>query len=318
MSLTCCDCGLSIARPGKRGPKPQRCTECKRRHCSRLHNERRRKKIGGSHSHCCKTCGSAFQSDRKRQPHCSVRCARLATRTRFEVQCENQQCKKTFLVTPGRYSKGTRCCSNKCKHAHMRLAQRFCQNPACGKKIDRQRTGPRSTALGKDKGKYCCRECAWDHRWGSDRPRRDWGRKHLAAAAATSLRTLLRKKCKVLDVPYDEECTRLAVCERDEWICQLCGIDCNREYIIDQSTRRPDDCNAEHDHIVPLTAVGSPGNVFPNSQCLCRKCNNKKRDRSWGQLRLDLEGSVKRWESGARVRRQQNSRSFAAIPASVL
>jgi hypothetical protein len=231
------------------------------------------------------------------------------------ITCANAKCSKSFYVTPSRYAVGTRCCSSKCRAEHMRLPDAFCQNPACGKKIEREAQGPRKTALGQDGRKYCCRECAWDHRWGSGRPQKNWSKKHLASASAGALRTSLRKKCKLLSVPFDEQCTRRAVLERDGWVCQLCKIECNREYVIDPNTRKPDPRNAEHDHIVPLTADGSPGNVFPNSQCLCRKCNNNKRARSIGQLRLDLEGSVKRWESGGLVRRQRNSRSCVATQA---
>lgn len=236
----------------------------------------------------------------------------------FYINCASTKCGKSFYVTPSRFANGTRCCSRKCRSEHMRLPARFCQNPACGKKIQRESQGPRKTAMGQDRMKYCCRECAWDHRWGPGRPRRHWGKKHLAASAAGALRTSLRKKCKLLGVPHDEECTRQSVLDRDRWVCQMCRIDCNREYIIDPKTRRPDHRNAEHDHIVPLTEDGSPGNVFPNSQCLCRRCNNKKRAQSWGQFRLDFEGSVKRWESGVRGLRQQDSSSCAVIQAAVL
>ena len=235
----------------------------------------------------------------------------------FDITCANAKCSRSFYVTPSQYAIGTRCCSAKCRAEHMRLPDSFCQKPACGKRIMRQSQGSRKAALKKDSMKYCCRECAWDHRWGAGRPRKKWSKSHLASASAGALRTSLRKKCKLLDVPNDEECTRLEVLERDGWVCQMCRIDCNREYTIDPKTRRPDPRNAEHDHIIPLTEENSPGNVFPNSQCLCRKCNNKKRAKSWGQLRLDLEGSVKRWESGARGRRQRSSRSSVGILAAV-
>lgn len=312
MSHACVDCNEQIARTGRRGPAPKRCQSCRKRAAAvRLQNRPRAK----NHSKSCKRCRQHFTTSFRHQKYCSRRCAHEADQTRFEINCANVKCGRLFYVVPSQYAKGTRCCSSKCKHEHMRLPDAFCQNPACGKKIDRESQGPRKTALGQDGRKYCCRECAWDHRWGADRPRRNWSKEHLAAASAGALRTSLRKKCKVLGVPYDEECTRLAVLQRDGWTCQRCRIKCNREYVIDSKTRRPDPRNAEHDHIVPLAKKGSPGNVFPNSQCLCRKCNNKKRKRSWGQFRLDLEGSVKRWESGARGRRRRNSSSYGAILA---
>ena len=270
------------------------------------------------HAKTCEHCGRSFCTNRKQQKTCSAACRTASKRTRFQAVCANTRCGREFTMTPSEHAKGRRCCSWQCRTEHMRLPDCFCQNPACGKKIEREAQGPRKTALGQDGRRYCCRECAWDHRWGSDRPQKNWSKKHLASASAGALRTSLRKKCKLLGVPFDEQCTRRAVLERDGWACQMCRIDCNREYIIDTKTRRPDPRNAEHDHIVPLTEEGTPGNVFPNSQCLCRKCNNKKRARSWGQLRLDLEGSVKRWENVARGRRQRNSRSCAAIQGAAL
>lgn len=266
----------------------------------------------------CKHCAKTFETEHKNQKTCSPQCRAIASRRRLLIACDNTQCGRQFEVTPSRYAKGIRCCSNKCKHERMRLPERFCQNPACGKKIEREACGPRKTALGQDSQKYCCHKCYCDHRWGAGRPATGWTAAARKKASAAALSASLRKKCRELGIPDDPECTRLAVCERDGWACQLCGIDCNREYVIDPVTRRPDPRNAEHDHIIATTTPGSPGNVFPNSQCLCRKCNNKKGARSKGQLRLDLEGSVKRWESGARGRRQQNSKSCAATQAAAL
>lgn len=315
MPLTCVDCNNQIAKTGRRGPAPKRCESCRKKaESARLQSRPRAK----NHSKSCERCGKHFSTSFKRQKYCSTLCAHEADRTRFQINCANARCGKVFYVTPSQYAKGTRCCSGRCKHENMRLPDAFCQNPACGKKIERESQGARKAALGLDGRKYCCRECAWDHRWGANRPRRNWSKQHLAAAAAGALQTSLRKKCKLLGVAFDDECTRLAVLDRDGWICQCCRIECNREYLIDPITRKPDWRNAEHDHIVHLTAKGSPGNVFPNSQCLCRKCNNKKRARAWGQLRLDFEGSVKRWENGARGRRQRNSKSCEAIQAAAL
>jgi hypothetical protein len=166
------------------------------------------------------------------------------------------------------------------------------------------------------KGLYCCRECYCDHRYGETRPRKTYPELIVRRASRSALATSLRKKCKLLDVPFDPECYREAVCERDGWVCQMCGVKCDKEHL--GKNRKPNPNAAEHDHMVALTTPGSPGNVFPNSQCLCRRCNNKKRTRSWGQHRLDLEGSIKRWENEARGRRQRSSRFSAEIQASAV
>ena len=69
---------------------------------------------------------------------------------------------------------------------------------------------------------------------------------------------------------------RKFIIERDENTCQLCGKTC--------------DTDAEIDHIIPISAflkkyknvqdcLQAGVNFFSNLQLLCRKCNNKKRDK---------------------------------------
>lgn len=168
----------------------------------------------------------------------------------------------------------------------------------------------------QNKGKYCCPECYRDHRWGDHRPKQKRSKAARNNASRHALAKSLRKRCKQFGVTFDPACTRQAVLERDGWICQKCHVSCNKEYVLDPKTKAPHEHNAEHDHIIPLSVPGSPGNVFENSQCLCRKCNAKKGDRAEGQLRLCLEEEA--WGVGVRVRSQRNSRSSVAIPATVL
>jgi 5-methylcytosine-specific restriction endonuclease McrA len=255
-----------------------------------------------------------FRSERSRQKFCSPQCCQIASRSRFVIACANQSCGKQFEITPKRYALGSRCCSRRCRIQHQKIV-RLCQNPACRKPIKRVSNGQAAKKYGKDQGKYCCRNCYHDHRWGTNRPRKAWPVAANKAASRHALKTSLRKKCKLLGVAFDPDCTREAVCSRDKYICQECGTKCLKEWTFSRHTRRVDNKSAEHDHIVPLTVKGSPGNVFPNSQCLCRKCNNRKRDSARGQLRLDLEGSVKRWEEGGFARNQRRSRSSGAILA---
>jgi 5-methylcytosine-specific restriction endonuclease McrA len=170
----------------------------------------------------------------------------------------------------------------------------------------------RTNNLWKNKGKYCCPECYRDHRWGSDRPRIRRSRAARRSASEHALARSLRKRCKVFGVTFDPACTREAVLRRDNLRCQKCRIVCNKEYVLHPHTFTPDLRNAEHDHIVPLSVEGSPGNVFENSQCLCRGCNMAKGDTAEGQLRLCLEEEA--WGKGVRVRSQRNSRSCAGNP----
>lgn len=311
MSLTCCDCGREIHRNGRVGRQPKRCRECKLS-CerARLAGRKRPRKGEGLHAHACQQCGVAFRSCRKRQPYCSPKCFRVASRRRVIAVCGRAQCGAKFETTQSKIDKGRRFCSDKCRLQQKQESRPICHNPKCGKRLGR-RFNAKLQGVGRDYGKYCCRDCFYDHRWGEARPARKSSAAEILRASRSALGTSLRKKCKVLDVPHDPECTREAVCERDNWTCQMCGVKCSKQH--NGKNHKPLWNAAEHDHMVALTTKGSPGNVFPNSQCLCRRCNNKKRTRSWGQIRLDLEGSVRRWESGARGRRQQNSRYCAAI-----
>lgn len=81
-------------------------------------------------------------------------------------------------------------------------------------------------------------------------------------------------------LPY-ERCGAIAVCTRDKWRCQLCGVSTPRRLRGTIDLRAP-----EVDHIIPLSYPGSPGHVWSNVQCACRRCNLAKSDKPLGQLRL--------------------------------
>lgn len=308
MSLTCCDCGAAISRSGVRGRKPKRCPKC--RSAFRAESERERVRLRHPiHNHECRTCRKSFSTFRKVQHFCSYSCMHLGQRSRVLVPCGDPACGKQVETTPSKLAKGKVYCSNACAESRF-PPPHVCQNPKCGRRFRMKHVTKNPW---QNKGKYCCPDCYRDHRWGDHRPRRKRSPLARRAAADKALVTSLRKRCKVFGVTFDPACTRGAVLERDGWRCQKCRVLCNKEYTIDPSTKAPCWRNAEHDHIVPLSFPGSPGNVFENSQCLCRRCNCKKRDKPEGQLRLCLEEEA--WGKGVRVRSQQNSRSCEATQA---
>lgn len=73
----------------------------------------------------------------------------------------------------------------------------------------------------------------------------------------------------------------ISVCSRDKWRCQICGASTPRRLRGTTHDRAP-----EVDHIIPLADPLSPGHVWSNVQCACRKCNIAKGKRARGQLRL--------------------------------
>lgn len=302
MYITCVDCGDLFGHPRQRGRRPKRCSCCKT--ASRHSKKRIRRRL--THDLTCMQCGLIFWCCRKAQKYCSESCRGVAGRKRVKVQCANPRCGKEFETKPGRIAKGHRFCCRECSYYEPLV----CQNPACGRKF---RMKHRTKDGWKNKGKYCCPECYRDHRWGAGRPRLRRSKTARNSASRDALARSLRKRCKVYGVTFDPACTRQAVLDRNGWVCQKCRAVCHKEYVIHAGTRTPDARNAEHDHIWPLSVKGSPGNVFENSQCLCRKCNLAKGDTVEGQLRLCLEEEA--WGKGVRVRSQHNSRSCVATQA---
>lgn len=295
------------------------CTTCNKRfeaqrphakHCSRAcKNTSRSRSNAGRHSHTCLHCKKPFKCERKKQQYCSTDCMHLAQRKRVTATCARKACGKQFEALLHEIEQGRSFCCRECSY-HEPL---ICQNPKCGRKF---RMKHRTKNPWQNKGKYCCPECYRNHRWGEHRPKHKRSKSARKAASRHALAASLRKRCKVFGVTFDPACTRQAVLERDSWVCQKCHVLCNKEYVLDAATKAPHRLNAEHDHIIPLSLPGSPGNVFENSQCLCRQCNGAKRNKPEGQLRLCLEEEA--WGAGVRVRSQRNSRSSEATQATVL
>ena len=304
MCITCVDCGTSITRNGTCGRNPKRCKQC------RLAFRARSGRRGGDkakHQHSCIGCGVLFTSGRAVQKYCSMKCCRRAGR--IVIKCSNPLCSNMISRRKSKVKKWKPYCSTKCSESRY-PPPHVCQNPRCGKSFRMKHVTKNQW---QNKGKYCCPECYHDHRWGQSRPRKQSTRAQIKRASSSSIATSLRKRCKVFGVTFDPACTRVKVLERDGWKCQKCGVLCNKEYRRDSASGAFELRNAEHDHIIPLSVPGSPGNVFENSQCLCRQCNGTKGNKPEGQLRLCLEEEA--WGRGVRVRSLHNSKSCEAIPA---
>jgi hypothetical protein len=82
-------------------------------------------------------------------------------------------------------------------------------------------------------------------------------------------------------LPTERGVGPIGVCSRDKWKCQMCGVSTPRRLRGTYHDQAP-----EVDHIIPLSLSGSPGHVWSNVQCACRRCNIAKGNRPCGQLRL--------------------------------
>ena len=76
-----------------------------------------------------------------------------------------------------------------------------------------------------------------------------------------------RRKARLIEA-FVENVNRLVVFERDDYICQICGIECSTE--VDWPAKN----FATLDHIIPLAKGGS--HEYANVQLLCLRCNTSK------------------------------------------
>lgn len=277
-SAKCEVCSRAIEEIARRGRLPKKCKDC-RRHAELQRHEKRSER----YEKRCNLCGNAYRTGYFHQQYCSPLCGHTASRKRATVEC--CICRDEFEVLP-RDALDRKFCSRKC-FVESRRRWRICEG--CGERFTRTLRGKFEH---QDKGKYCSRDCYLDARWGSSRPRRKWSAKAIDRSCRRSIATSLRKRCKHYGKPFDPACTREAVCERDGWVCQQCGVQCHKgRHRFNKRTRKTSPRNAEHDHIVPLSAKNSDkGNTFDNSQCLCRRCNMRKSDRRGAQMRLPFVG----------------------------
>jgi hypothetical protein len=275
--LTCQRCKASVRTVPRRGRPPDWCRSCQKIVKAEQSVVRRKQAIAENrhkpHACNCVRCGKDFQSCRKKQKYCSYRCVRPLP---ISITC--QRCRVTFEIPPGNAG-DRKFCSKACFHAEHCAATTKCQH--CSKQFARKAYATQW----QGKNKFCSRDCYLDSRWGDARKRQPSSAAVVKRASGRALATSLKARCKKYGVPFDPACTREAVCERDNWVCQDCGIKCHvGRHRFDAGKRKSSKRNAEHDHIVPLGwRLPNKGNTFDNSQCLCRKCNGRKGSRRAGQ-----------------------------------
>jgi 5-methylcytosine-specific restriction endonuclease McrA len=85
-----------------------------------------------------------------------------------------------------------------------------------------------------------------------------------------------RRRARILGCD-SEQVDPFKVFDRDKWRCALCGVKTPRALRGTYDDRAP-----ELDHIIPLS-LGGP-HTYINTQCACRRCNNKKSNKPMGQM----------------------------------
>jgi len=253
--IACLGCGKSWESRVAVGRHPRYCSdEC-------------RKSVAASRnvsSVCCCGCGLVFTAATRRARLCPE-CSHKRPKGGRDVQCV--QCNATFYCMP---SGDAKYCSTKCCHAGKRVV-RVCGH--CGKQFSRRKYHK------SDRREYCRIQCYWDAN-GMD------GSKAAKARSYGLCLGSVRKRCRRFGVTYDSSVTIEKVAERDGYVCQLCGKDCNKAWLVAKGKRTPHPRNRTVDHIIPLSER-LYGHEWRNVQCACYSCNvRKSSNRRTEQLRL--------------------------------
>jgi hypothetical protein len=227
----------------------------------------------------CRFCGGQFEPRDSKSVYCSRECAyadpkwrgdrfRFLAEKRAEKIADRQRQRAAITalcVSCGQEfpcgTRGRKACSRECLTKWLRAAA-----------IQHYRRTRRP-----DPGMCRCREC--DAQFEPVYPS-----KHRSFCSAECLETYsnrigrAQRRARMLEA-VREPVDPIAVCERDGWRCQLCGVSTPRRLRGTHFDNAP-----EMDHIIPLALGGS--HTYTNVQCACRRCNSIKGARPLGQLRL--------------------------------
>lgn len=270
---------------------------CRQDHKLRVSRSKNRVAPKPAYPRDCASCGERYITTNKIKVYCSERCANKYRARQYERKRTKPHVFNCLLC--GKESraekKGVKFCSCKCSRRYVAerdkipdwlISERgFLKRLARNKqrlakilKIRRRRDQILEKLTSPDRA---CHECGGVIIGQSNRAKycSDSCAKKNARRKAKHRR---KAKIKTLTV---ETVDPIAVFARDDWRCQICGVDtpqCLRGTI--------DDCAPELDHIYPLSRGGE--HSYRNTQCLCRKCNAEKSDG------LDFPGTKRGYKGG--------------------
>lgn len=244
----------------------------------------------------CPQCSNEFLPTAKDQTYCTQECQWASMRDRVECTCK--QCGKQFTAKKDR----TTFCSRKCAFAFKSLNSTgstrgiepiiVSRCAVCGSYLsdfrastcgdecykERERQRARELALAKHNAKprkcKCCKK-VFTPEYGDKRKdfcSRECGKKHNRRGRVKSFNGRARKQLRrmygdVLPMMY-ESISRVAVLERDNWTCGICGQP------IDRNAKAPHPLSPSVDHVIALASGGS--HTYDNVQAAHFECNWRK------------------------------------------
>jgi len=246
---TCPECGVLFSTTSPVQTKcSAKCREAYKERRKRMRRSQQRKDSRPWIS--CDTCGTKFQHHMPNTKYCSRKCRNEAVsqrsqKTRIWVSGKCLECGQWF-ITKHRVN-GTRLCSRTCavKHGNRKRSTALSERPCveCGITVYLE--------YGSRGQRFC-----------SDRCRRRRINKYKERNH--------RERAQKYGVEYQPGITTIKVCNRDGWVCALCGDPIN------PMITWPDDLSKSLDHIVPLSKGG--GHTWTNVQAAHLRCNVDKGD----------------------------------------
>jgi hypothetical protein len=288
-TVACVTCGAGV-------PQDSRASGRSRRYCSEACRRaaKRKKRV---HDRTCCGCGASFVG-LINSMFCSEKCHYPSRFAEKACKC----CGKNFIPGRSRSLFCSRPCAEKAiseaqgkrAEASKRRAKR--RQCLCCQKPFRKRTS------GRNAGKYCSRECAFEARrlrlpcarltsrpgatldeqiavwfssWGND--------------ACTPLNVGInsgghKRRCVKYGCHY-ESFPAKSILHRDNWTCQICQCELLPKWTKIDGSETPHPRSPTIDHIVPLSyGPSGPGHRPDNVQAACWACNIKKSDSFAGPL----------------------------------
>lgn len=255
----CADCGMSICAGALR--------------CKPCDTAKRRARSGRYGPRSCVGCGVVFVPKRTRNAgrYCSRECA-FSDPAMVAENVERLRALSTALA-PRREFKAMARRAVAATVLSIKRAIRAANIPAptavkcrcCGKAIPAKPSGS-----GR-RPNHCSLPCL------------EWSKRKVRKKLKVKHGRNNQDRARVRGLPVESNVGPISVCNRDGWHCRICGISTPRRLRGTCDWRAP-----EVDHIVPSSDPRSPGHVWSNVQCLCRRCNLTKASRTIGQLRISF------------------------------
>lgn len=227
----------------------------------------------------CKQCGSDYEWRRGALPAprgcCSPTCynawqnerGRARRKAGYYPPCTPQPHRPKTCGHCGEITTRPKFCSARCTSVarDVRLGIRHASRPAscaeCAKLFETT----------DERNRYCSRPC--------------WRKRSNRVSSAIRRSRIARDGSAIRLDP-------ITICERDGWICHLCGRPTPKELRGTTDLRAP-----EMDHVVPLAQGGEHNEA--NVACACRGCNLAKRDETgWKPQEADHGRSRRQAEAG--------------------